>query len=183
MYSRRSGCHVSTVSQRRARAARFFWAVLASATAASVAGNVTNAVAHGGEHAAVAAVASVVPPVVLLAATHGLSLMVRTNIAGRLYRAALVLTAALGACAFVLSFHSLYRVAVELAGIPSAIAWLWPLAVDLSVAQSTLALLAITTGPRARREALEAERPPVTAASPRKRAPRPRPVRVVPEAA
>lgn len=166
---------MSTVTERRDKATRFFWAVLGAATASSVAGNVTHAVAHaGGRHGVVAALAAVVPPAVLLAATHGLALMIRTSIAGRLYRCALGLTLGLGGCAFVLSFHSLYELAVELAGMPATIAWLWPLAIDLSVAQSMLALLALTTGQRARREAAaEADR------RPRKKAPAAQPARVV----
>lgn len=158
---------MSTVTERRTTATRFFWVVLGTATASSIAGNVTHAITTAERGSVVvAAAAAVVPPVVLLAATHGLALMVRTGIGGGLYRAALALTAALGGCALVLSFHALYELAVDEAGIPAAIAWLWPLAVDLSITQATLALLALTTGHRARREAAEAERIP----RPRRRA-------------
>lgn len=163
---------MSTVTQRRATAARFFWSVLVAATVSSIAGNVTHAVTNSAAgNVIVAALAAVVPPAVLLAATHGLSLMVRTHIGGPAYRAALVLTLALGGCAFTLSFHSLNEVAVDLAGMPASIAWLWPLAIDLSVAQSTLALLALTTSRRARREVAEEDRaarkPPAPKARPR----------------
>jgi hypothetical protein len=140
--------------------------VLIASSSASVLGNVTHAILnpHAG-NTVVAAVAAVIPPAVLLAATHGLALMVRSSITGAMYRYALWLLVALSVCAFVLSFDALSELAIHQGGMPRAIAWLWPLAIDVSVAQSTLALLAITTGKSARREAAEAVR------TPRKRAP------------
>ena len=150
---------MSTVTERRDKATRFFWGVLVAATAASVAGNVTHAIVNADEgNMIIAATAAVIPPAVLLAATHALALMVRTSITGNLYRYALSLTLGLGVCAFVLSFNALFELATEQGGMPATIAWLWPLAIDFSVAQSTLALLAITTGKRAQREAA-ADRP------------------------
>lgn len=127
------------------RASRFFWSTLAAATAASVAGNITHAVlAASAGSTAVAAAAAVVPPVVLLAATHGVAMLVRTRTVGATYWSALAMTVVLAVCAFVLSFDALRALAVEWAGLPPSTAWLWPLAIDLSIAQSTLALLALT---------------------------------------
>ena len=45
----------------------------------------------------------VVPPVVLLAATHGVALLVRTRTVGATYWCALALTVALACCAFVMA--------------------------------------------------------------------------------
>lgn len=121
----------------------FFWSWLAAATAASVAGNVTHAVLAGPPSPIIAAAAAVVPPAVQLCATHGVAVLVRSRTTGVAYRAALVLTIALAVCAFVLSFGALRELAQRWAGYPPAVAWLWPVAIDLSVALSTLALLAL----------------------------------------
>lgn len=109
-------------------------------------------------HAVIAAVAAVVPPAVLLGATHGLALLVRARTAGWAYWCALVMTAALAGCAFMLSFDSLYGLAADWAGYRRGVAWLWPLSIDLSIAVSTLALLALTGAPK--RAAVHADAPP-----------------------
>lgn len=90
-----------------------------------------------------AAGAALVPPVVLLAATHSVALLVRTRAGGVIYWFALVMTVALAVCAFVLSFESLRALAVTL-GLPAAIAWLWPCAIDTAIAQATLCLLSLS---------------------------------------
>lgn len=132
----------------RRRATRFFWCILCAATGASVCGNVAHAVLAQPHHAGVAATAAVVPPAVLLGATHGVALLVRSRAGGAVYWCALTLTVALAGCAFVLSFDALRALAVTWAGFPPATAWLWPLAIDLSITQSTLALLALSGAPR-----------------------------------
>ena len=116
-------------------AARFFWTVLVLATMASIGGNVTHAVlkakqwapGRGGRRRAM------VPPIVLLAATHPVGLLVRTRSSGPIYLAALVMTVGLAGCAFALSFDSLWELAVN-AGVRRGIAWLWPLSIDISIA-------------------------------------------------
>jgi hypothetical protein len=127
------------------RAVRFFWAVLMLATGASVAGNVTHAVLNATADAVVvAAAAALVPPTVLLGATHSVALLVRTRAgSGFTYWCALSMTLALAACAFVLSFEALRELAITV-GIDTRLAWLWPLVIDLSIAQATMALLALT---------------------------------------
>lgn len=131
------------------RAVRFFWAVLILATGASIAGNVTHAVLHAAASTVtIAAAASLVPPSVLLGATHSVALLVKTHAGnGFAYCFALSMTLALAVCAFVLSFHALRGLAIT-AGIDPQLAWLWPLVVDLSIAQATMALLALTGRPR-----------------------------------
>lgn len=128
----------------RKRATRFFWATLCAATGASVCGNVAHAVLAQPHHAAVTATAAVVPPAVLLGATHGVALFVRARTTGATYWCALAMAVMLAACAFTLSFDALRALALIWAGFPPATAWLWPLAIDLSIAQSTLALLALS---------------------------------------
>lgn len=128
-------------------AVRFFWAWLFVAAAMSVAGNVTHAVLNtSGETVELAAAAAaVVPPAVLLGSTHSVAVLVRARRVGVTYWCALTMTIALAGCAFVLSFDALRDLAVGLGFRPGR-AWLWPVAIDVSIAQSTLALL--TLAPR-----------------------------------
>lgn len=137
-------------------ATRFFWTVLILATAASVGGNVTHAILKvgSGPLVTVAAAVAMVPPIVLLAATHSVGLLVRTRSTGPIYWAALAMTIGLAGCAFALSFDALWELAVN-AGVRRSIAWLWPLSIDVSIAQSTLALLSLTR----RRMAADSEPP------------------------
>lgn len=133
----------ATERERRA-AARFFWAWLVIATSMSVTGNVAHAVLQASAHTiALAAGAALVPPVVLLAATHSIALLVRTRAGGMTYWCALAMTLALAVCAFVLSFDALRALAVTL-GLPTSIAWLWPCAIDVAIAQATLCLLSLS---------------------------------------
>src|ERR1700743_3154484 len=94
-----------------------------------------------------AAAAAVVPPAVLLGSTHSVALLVRAHRVGLHYWCALAMTFALAGCAFVLSFDALRDLAGAL-GMPPDRAWLWPVAIDVSIANSTLALLSLAP-PRA----------------------------------
>jgi hypothetical protein len=91
----------------RRSAARFFWAWLIVATAMSVTGNVAHPVldAPAGT-VALAAGAALVPPVVGLAATPSVAVLVRSRAGGFTYWCALLMTLALASCAFVLSFDA-----------------------------------------------------------------------------
>ena len=109
---------VLAVRERRS-AARFFWMWLVIATAMSVTGNVAHA--------------ALVPPLVLLAATHSVAVLMRTQAGGAIYWCALLMTLALASCAVVLSFDALRSLAVTL-GLPAGIAWLWPCAIDVAIA-------------------------------------------------
>jgi len=60
------------------------------------------------------------------------------------YWCALAMTFALAGCAFVLSFDALRDLAGAL-GMPPGRAWLWPVAIDVSIANSTLALLSLAS--------------------------------------
>jgi hypothetical protein len=129
--------------RERGWAARFFWSWLIVATAMSVSGNVAHALTEAPRDAvALAAGAALVPPVVLLASTHSVALLVRTRAGGFTYWCALSMTVALALCAFVLSFDALRSLAVSL-GLSPTIAWLWPCAIDVAIAQATLCLLSL----------------------------------------
>jgi len=132
------------MARQRRGAARFFWMWLIVATAMSVTGNVAHAVLHAESGiVALAAGAALVPPLVLLAATHSIAVLVRTPAGGLTYWCALLMTLALASCAFVLSFDALRSLAVTL-GLPASIAWLWPCAIDVAIAQATLCLLSLS---------------------------------------
>jgi hypothetical protein len=133
-----------------ASARQFFWAWLIAATLASVAGNVAHALLNpAAASPGIAAAAALVPPIVLLCSTHGVHTLVQSRIVGGAYRAALCITVALALCAFVLSFDALRSLAITSAGMSPSIAWLWPLAIDLSITASTVALLALSNAHRA----------------------------------
>lgn len=136
------------IRTERQRAVRFFWCALFAASAASIAANVVHALLNASMgNTGIAAGAAVVPPAVLLGATHGVSLLVRARTAGWAYWCALVMTIALAGCAFGLSFDALRDLAHRYAGYSEWAAVLWPLSIDLSIAVSTLALLALTGAP------------------------------------
>lgn len=125
-------------------AVRFFWVWLALATGVSVGGNVAHAVLTAPSGTVrLAAAAAVVPPAVLLGSTHSVALLVKTRRLGFSYWCALAMTIVLAGCAFVLSFDALRDLAVSL-GMPPGRAWLWPVAIDVSIANSTLSLLSLT---------------------------------------
>lgn len=127
------------------RAVRFFWTVLALASAASVAGNAMHAALNStAVPAAVAAPVATAPPLVLLASTEGVSLLIRVRRDGTAaYWCALAMTTLLAACAFVLSFDALRDLAIR-CGVRESLGWLWPVVVDVTIAQATMSLLALS---------------------------------------
>jgi hypothetical protein len=134
----------------------------------SLSGNVAHALTEAPRDAVpLAACAALVPPVVLLASTHSVALLVRTRAGGLTYWCALLMTLALALCAFVLSFDALRSLAVTL-GLPSTIAWLWPCAIDVAIAQATLCLLSLN-----KRASHESHSPGTAAAGSNDRIPRP----------
>jgi hypothetical protein len=117
---------------------------LTIATAMSVIGNVAHAVLHAESGTvALAAGAALVPPLVLLAATHSIAVLVRTRAGGLTYWCALLMTLALASCALVLSFDALRSLAVTV-GLSASVAWQWPCAIDVAIAQATLCLLSLS---------------------------------------
>jgi len=140
-------------------AVRFFWCWLVVATSMSLCGNVAHALLIApADTRWMAAVAALVPPVVLLAAMHSMGLLARTRTGGGVYWVALAATVLLALGAFVLSFDALRSLAVTV-GIRPAISWIWPAVIDVAIAQATLCLLSLGRRPRAA--------PTATAAPPR----------------
>lgn len=146
-----------TADEVRAAGARqhalwFFWAWLLFATVVSIGGNVIHAwmTAPSPHLKVLAALAAAVPPAVLLGSTHSVALLIKTRrrgyrrIDGLVLGAALALTIGVAVCAFAMSFFSLRDLMVMI-GMSTDTAWLWPIAVDLSLICSTLALLSLTS--------------------------------------
>lgn len=129
------------------RAHTFFWTVLITAAAVSITGNATQAVLHDTQLPAVAAIVAVIPPLALLAAVHGVSVLSRAHAHARgTYRLATAMTVLIAAGAFWLSFTALRSLAIT-AGIPPGEAWLWPVIIEGSMGQATVALLSLARSP------------------------------------
>ncbi len=126
------------------RAGTFFLGWLIMAASMSLAGNVGHALLIApSETRWLAALAALVPPIVLLAATHSATWLVRARSVGWVYWVALALTAALALGSFALSFDALRSFAVML-GIRESMSWIWPAVIDVAIAHATLCLLSLT---------------------------------------
>ncbi len=143
---------------------RFFWCVLIVSVAVSISGNAVHAVLHARSLAIVAAAVAVVPPVALMTAVHGVTMLLRAHARSRLiHLLTTFMTMLIAAGAFRLSFTALRDLAV-MAGISEREAWIWPVIVEGSQAQATLALLAIAHTPiTTRAHAASPMLPPVAA--------------------
>ncbi len=132
----------------RSRSQVFFWTVLGIAASVSIVGNAVHAVLHAPAHPVVAVAVAVVPPVALLAAVHAVAVLSCAHAgARRTHLLATGMTVLIAAAAFRLSFTALRALAI-LAGIPADQAWLWPMIVEGSMTQATIALLAVTSARR-----------------------------------
>ncbi|MEC3915960.1 DUF2637 domain-containing protein [Nocardia sp. CDC160] len=121
---------------------RFFWTMLALSAAVSITGNAAHAVLHVSALPTVAAVVAVVPPIALLGAIHGATILLRAHARARFAQLlATLMTMLIAAGAFRLSFTALRDLAIS-AAVPEQQAWLWPVIVEGSMAQATIALLA-----------------------------------------
>lgn len=169
------------ITQRSHRqAVRFFWCFLAGATLVSLVGNIAHAVLPYLPPVAIQIGAAAVPPIVLLAAVHGVALAVRAGASGAVYRWAVAAVAAVGVGAFALSFVAL-RGLVLTVGYSPTIAWIFPAIVDTGVAVATLMLVALGDKPARRTRSATGSRPavhttaseggtPASAPAPRRRA-------------
>ena len=128
------------------RAVRFFWGLLAGATAVSLLGNIAHAVLPYLSLMVIQIGAATVPPIALLAAVHGIALAVRAGASGRVYRWAVSAVAVIGVGAFAVSFLAL-RDLVRDIGYGSATAWIFPAIIDTAVAVSTVMLVALGDKP------------------------------------
>ncbi len=137
------------------RAHVFFWSELGIAAGVSIVGNAAQAVLHTTALPAVAAAVAIIPPLALLAAVHGVALLARAHTVSRTARrSATLLTVVIAGGAFWLSFTALRSLAIT-AGVPTAEAWLWPLIVEGSMTQSTIALLTLAHAHQPREPDLE----------------------------
>lgn len=106
-------------------------------------GNAVHAVLHASALPIVAAAVAIVPPIALLAAVHGVTVLLRAHTrSGWMHLLATTMTVLIAAATFRLSFTALRDLAV-LAAIPTKEAWMWPIIIEGSMAQATVALLAL----------------------------------------
>ncbi|MCX4097941.1 helix-turn-helix domain-containing protein [Nocardia sp. alder85J] len=126
-----------------ARAHVFFWCVLTTAAGVSVTGNAVHAVLHAHTLPGLAAGVAVVPPIALIAAVHGVTVLLRTHTRSRgVHIVATFMTVLIAGGAFWLSFTALRALAI-LAAVPAGQAWLWPTIIEGSMTQATVAILAL----------------------------------------
>jgi len=134
------------IQRNHRRAVRFFWAVLFGVTAVSLVGNIAHAVLPYIPREAIQIGAAAVPPVLLLAAVHGIALAVRAGASGRVYRWAICAVALIGIGAFAVSFLALQDLMRGI-GYSAQTAWVFPAIVDTGVAVSTMMLVALGDKP------------------------------------
>ena len=138
------------INQRNhGRAVRFFWCLLIGATFLSLVGNIAHAVLPYLPRVAIQVGAAVVPPLVLLAAVHGIALSVRAGASGWVYRCAVGAVAIIGVGAFAVSFIAL-RDLMQAIGYSAETAWIFPAIIDTAVAVSTVMLVALGDKPARR---------------------------------
>ncbi|WP_459549907.1 DUF2637 domain-containing protein [Nocardia sp. X0981] len=125
-------------------AVRFFWAELLLVAAMSIAGNIIHAWINAPEgKQEIAAFFASFPPIALLAATHGVGLLVKAkNGAKFAYWCVVALTAGIAAVAFRLSFDALKELGVQV-GMSEHLAFLMPIIIDGAIGQATIALLVL----------------------------------------
>jgi hypothetical protein len=138
------------ISQRNhRRAVLFFWVLLVGTGIVSVSGNIAHSVLPYIPHVVIQVGTAAVPPIVLLAAVHGIALAVRAGASGTIYRWAVAAVALIGAGAFALSFLAL-RDLMQVIGYGPATACIFPAIIDTAVAVSTLMLVALADKPACR---------------------------------
>jgi hypothetical protein len=138
-----------TAQRNHRRAVRFFWSLLGGATLVSLIGNIAHAVLPYLPPVAIQIGAAAAPPIVLLAAVHGVALAVRAGASGAVYRWAVAAVAAIGIGAFTLSFSALQDLMLAV-GYSPALAWVFPAIIDSAVAVATLMLVALGDKPARR---------------------------------
>ncbi|QVI22902.1 DUF2637 domain-containing protein [Nocardia tengchongensis] len=143
------GAYTPIRSEAEAAAVRFFWGELILMALMSIGGNTVHAVLNAPPGlAVVAGFVAMFPPVALLAATHGVGLLVRARANATLaYWFVVVLTSAIALIAFRLSFDALRALAIQV-GMAHQLAALVPLIIDGAIGQATIALLVLARSPR-----------------------------------
>ncbi|WP_138233408.1 DUF2637 domain-containing protein [Mycolicibacterium aubagnense] len=120
------------------RAVRFHWAVVIVATSFSIAGNAAEKWAHPASASPLlAALVAATAPVVLLASSEGMALMIKARRRpSRMAWFNLALTGFLALAAFRMSFDSLRDLGIQ-CGMPASLAWLLPVVIDVPIVQAT----------------------------------------------
>jgi hypothetical protein len=131
------------------RAVRFFWCFLIGVTTVSLLGNIVHAIWHLIPVVVIQIGTAAVPPLLLLAALHGIAVAVRVGASGRVYRCAIAAVAVVGAGAFTLSFRALRDLLIQ-TGTPPGWAWLFPAIIDTAIGVSTMMLVALGDKPARR---------------------------------
>lgn len=130
------------------QAERFFSRWLVVATAISIVANVAHAWLTAPADVRIgAAIASLVPPVVLLVQTHAVFKLIKARRFGLAFFVSLVVTVLIGLGAFWLSYESIRVLAIMLGTAPDR-AGVWPAIIDLSIVGSSVAVYALTRTPR-----------------------------------
>lgn len=126
------------------QAERFYSRWLVVATAISIVANVAHAwLTAPADIRLGAAIASLVPPVVLLVQTHAVFKLIKARRFGFAFFISLVVTVLIAAGAFWLSYESIRVLVIRLGTSPDR-AGLWPAIIDLSIVGATVALYALT---------------------------------------
>ncbi|MGW4352264.1 DUF2637 domain-containing protein [Nocardia sp. NPDC004582] len=135
-------------AQTSSRAHVYFWCELATAAAISITGNAIHAALRAQALPLLAAAVAIVPPIELLAAVHAVTILLRAHAHTRLiHTLAILMTVLIAVAAFSLSFTALRDLAGT-TGIPATQAWLWPLIIEGSMTQATVAILALARSPQ-----------------------------------
>jgi hypothetical protein len=134
------------IQRNHRNAVRFFWGLLFGATTVSLLGNIAHAVLPYIPHVVIQIGAAAVPPIVLLAAVHGIALAVRAGASGWVYGCAIGAVAVIGAGAFAVSFLALRDLMLVIGYSPET-AWIFPAIIDTTVAVSTMMLVALGDRP------------------------------------
>lgn len=135
---------MSAEQRHHHRTRRLLWTILATATVASMAGNVTHAWAHQSAALTGGAIATAaIPPLALLSLTHLAGMWSRIRARGIVYWCFLVAVAAIATAAFRLSFDALRSLAIRYGYGPGDAA-LFPLILDGLVAVCTLGLVVLS---------------------------------------
>ncbi|WP_067478758.1 DUF2637 domain-containing protein [Nocardia amamiensis] len=165
-HSAPDGAQGGARTPEEASAVRFFWGELLLVAAMSIAGNIVHAWINAPEDKRwIAAFVACFPPVALLAATHGVGLLVRAQNKARFaYWVVVLLTASIAGIAFALSFDALRELAIQV-GMSKSLAGLFPVIIDGAIGQATIALLVLartdrtTTEPAVRTDPEPTHRP------------------------
>lgn len=127
---------------------RFFWGWLAGSAAVSMLGVVVHAQLGGAPSPSIASAVAVCTVAIQVAGAYGAHALAQAGLVGRAYRAALCIAVTLAALAFTVNFAQLRDLVITQAAIPTPLAWIVPIIVDLGMTSSLIALFALTNAER-----------------------------------